>query len=215
MSDWIRLNVGGTIFETTRTTLTSVPDSLLAKMFDVDSSLPPASTSEDGTFRIDADPRAFSVILYWLRYKSLFLGKDIEAEAVTPVADYVGLQDLKKELELLKEPVTKKDDDDFITLDVGGTIFKTTRATLTWSLTSRNANRFTRNSSGRFAKMFTLGSITAPPVTKEGNYWIDSDPRIFAIILNWLRSYNYNLLDNLPSHVTRKEVLAVANALGI
>ena len=63
--------------------------------------------------------------------------------------------------------------------------------------------------------MFTLGSITAPPVTKEGNYWIDSDPRIFAIILNWLRSYNYNLLDNLPSHVTRKEVLAVANDLGI
>ena len=106
MSDWICLNVGGTIFETTRTTLTSVPGSLLAKMFDVDSSLPPASTSEDGTFRIDADPRAFSVILYWLRYKSLFLGKDIEAEAVTPVADYFGLQDLCQELKVSKEAVT-------------------------------------------------------------------------------------------------------------
>ena len=202
MSDWICLNVGGTIFETTRTTLTSVPGSLLAKMFDVDSSLPPASTSEDGTFRLDADPRAFAVILYWLRYKRVFLSKDIEAEAVIPVADYFGLQDLLKVLELLKEPVTKKDEDDIITLDVGGTICKTTRASLT------------RDKGSRFAQMFVPGSTTAPPVTKEGNYWIDSDPRIFAIILNWLRSYNYSLLDNLPSHVTREEVLAVAKALG-
>ena len=68
MSDWICLNVGGTIFETTRTTLTSALDSLLAKMFDVDSSLPPASTSED------ACPRGFAVILNWLQYKRVILG---------------------------------------------------------------------------------------------------------------------------------------------
>ena len=90
MTDWIRLNVGGTIFETTRTTLTSVPDSLLAKMFDVASSLPPASTSEDGTFRIDASPRAFTVILDWLRYKRIILG-GAEAKDVIPVADFFGL----------------------------------------------------------------------------------------------------------------------------
>ena len=73
MSDWIRLNVAGTIFETTRTTLTSVPGILLAKMFEMDSSLPPASASEDGTFRINSCPRVFAVILNWLRYRALVL----------------------------------------------------------------------------------------------------------------------------------------------
>ena len=123
-NDWQDpLNVGGTIFETTRTTLTSAPDSLLAKMFDVDSSLPPASTSEDRTFRLDACPRGFAVILNWLQYKRVILGgaeaKDViditmkpsssQAQAKLkkslaswwcqwyPVADYFGLQDLSKE----------------------------------------------------------------------------------------------------------------------
>ena len=37
MSDWIKLSVGGTPFETTRLTLTSCPDSQLAAMFAKDS----------------------------------------------------------------------------------------------------------------------------------------------------------------------------------
>ena len=33
MSDWIKLNVGGQTFYTTRTTLMSEPESMLARMF--------------------------------------------------------------------------------------------------------------------------------------------------------------------------------------
>ena len=102
-------------------------------------------------------------------------------------------------MELLKEPVTNKDDDDTITLDVGGTIVKTTKATLT-------------RRSSRLAQMFAPGSSTAPPVSREGNYFIDSDPRIFAHILNILRTSNRDLLKSLPSNVTRTEVYAVADA---
>ena len=36
MSDWLKLNVGGQIFLTTRTTLLSEPDSMLANMFSND-----------------------------------------------------------------------------------------------------------------------------------------------------------------------------------
>ena len=50
MNDRIKLNVGGTKFETTRGTLTSFPNSLLARMFDPDSDLPPASVSKDGNY---------------------------------------------------------------------------------------------------------------------------------------------------------------------
>jgi hypothetical protein len=38
-NDWIKLSVGGVAFETTRLTLTSYPDSLLAIMFDKDSTM--------------------------------------------------------------------------------------------------------------------------------------------------------------------------------
>ena len=50
MNEWIKLNVGGTKFETTRGTLTSAPNSLLARMFDPDSDLPPAVLSDDGKY---------------------------------------------------------------------------------------------------------------------------------------------------------------------
>ena len=66
MSNWIKLNVGGTIFETTLTTLTSKPESVLARMFQPGSSIPPAAKT-DGVYFIDACPRAFGVILNYLR----------------------------------------------------------------------------------------------------------------------------------------------------
>merc|ERR1719219_673721 len=97
MTDWLRLNVGGTQFETTRSTLTSDPESSLSRMFEPNSNLPPASVT-DGVFKIDACPRSFSVILNWLRYRSLILG-DVKVTDVFPVADYFGLKDLREELE--------------------------------------------------------------------------------------------------------------------
>ena len=56
--DWIKLDVGGKIFNSSLTTLTRVPDSLLGRMFDPDSSLPPAR-EQDGAFLIDSCPSSF------------------------------------------------------------------------------------------------------------------------------------------------------------
>ena len=68
LNDWLKLNVDGQMFQTARSTLTSCPDSTLAKMFDPDSGLPPAY-SEDGVFFLDTDPDCFGVILNWLRIR--------------------------------------------------------------------------------------------------------------------------------------------------
>ena len=105
MTDWIKLKVGGIMFETTRTTLISDRDSILAKMFDPDSDRPPA-VNQDGVFLIDACPRAFNVILNWLRYKDVILSKDIQAEEVIPVADFFGLDALRDKLKFLKRSKT-------------------------------------------------------------------------------------------------------------
>lgn len=117
MNDVIKLDVGGTKFHTTRATLTSSPNSLLAKMFDPNSDHPPPAVSEDGTYIsplifkaeslliyvgyyfLDACPTAFGVILNFLRYKDVMLGKEVDALYVIPVADYFGLPKLCEELE--------------------------------------------------------------------------------------------------------------------
>ena len=72
-------------------------DSFLARMFEPDSCLPPAFQT-DGVYQIDACPMVFTVILNWLRYRSLMLG-DVKPEDVLPSADYFGLKELKRLLE--------------------------------------------------------------------------------------------------------------------
>ena len=71
MADWIKLNVGGTLFETSRSTLTSDSGSILSRMFEPNSNLPPATIS-DGVYQIDACPHSFGVILNWLRHGCIF-----------------------------------------------------------------------------------------------------------------------------------------------
>ena len=99
MNDIISLDVGGTIFKTTRATLTSAPESMLARMFALDSELAPARVTEDGAYFLDACPRLFAVILNWLRHRKVLLGKDVSAEEVLLVVEFYGINDLKIVLE--------------------------------------------------------------------------------------------------------------------
>jgi len=90
LNDWIRLNVGGQIFLTTRTTLSSCPGSTLSEMFNPDSALPPAH-SENGVFFLDADPKYFSIILNWMRHRDILLDPGIDLVNVAKMGDYFGL----------------------------------------------------------------------------------------------------------------------------
>ena len=70
LNDWLKLNVGGKTFLTTRSTLTSCPDSILANMFDPNPGLPLAYKMEDaGAYYLDINPDCFSIILDWLRHR--------------------------------------------------------------------------------------------------------------------------------------------------
>ena len=62
----IILNVGGQRFETSRQTLTSVPDTYLASMFSGRFELEP--DVDDGSYFIDRDPRHFNLVLNHLRH---------------------------------------------------------------------------------------------------------------------------------------------------
>ncbi len=60
----IKLNVGGTPYTTTLTTLRTDPSSMLAAMF---SGRFPLEQDEDGSYFIDRDGKVFGLILNWLR----------------------------------------------------------------------------------------------------------------------------------------------------
>ncbi|KAI1702975.1 poly-adenylate binding protein, unique domain-containing protein [Ditylenchus destructor] len=62
--DWVRLNVGGKVFQTTKDTLSRYPDSFLARL--VNSGIP-SDKDESGAYLIDADPEHFRTILNYLR----------------------------------------------------------------------------------------------------------------------------------------------------
>ena len=177
LGDWIKLNVGGVMFETSRATLTQVPDSLLGKMFDPDSSLPPARM-QDGAFLIDFSPSSFPVILHWLRCREVALG-EVTVETALSAARYFGLQALLEALEEISKK-EKEPESDWIKLNADGTIFQSSRATLIWG-------------GGLLAKMFdpSHSDYCPPPRDSNGAYLIECKPQIFSKILEMLRKKSY------------------------
>ena len=82
-NDWVKLNVGGQLFYTTRTTLLNrEPCSMLAKMFDPASRLQPGTTDSDGAYLIDRDPKYFRPLLNYLRDGELVIDADVNVKGI-------------------------------------------------------------------------------------------------------------------------------------
>ncbi len=71
----INLNVGGSLFSTTRTTLCAFPDSMLGAMFGGNM---PTAKDENGRYFIDRNGTLFSYILDFLRTSQLTLPEDFK-----------------------------------------------------------------------------------------------------------------------------------------
>ena len=92
----VALNVGGTLFTTTKDTLAAVPDSLLGRMFDDDSNFGSIPSDENGAVFFDRDPEIFRWILDFLRRRGRSVGMP-RSELVPFLrdeADYFGLVNL-------------------------------------------------------------------------------------------------------------------------
>lgn len=84
MNDLIYLNVGGVKYTTTRATLTKYPNSMLGRMFALDSQFSLTLDKDDNIF-IDSDGEIFKHILNYLRYN--IIPKD-ELDLFTEISDY-------------------------------------------------------------------------------------------------------------------------------
>ncbi|KAI8485548.1 hypothetical protein Bbelb_367420 [Branchiostoma belcheri] len=103
--DWVRLNVGGTVFETTRTTLARLNSQFLDRLLAEDSGFPPPA---DGVYRIDRDPDVFRVLLNFARNGRLLLSPQVTSEMMLADADFYMLRQgaLQALVELGKKKTT-------------------------------------------------------------------------------------------------------------
>lgn len=116
-SSWVTLNVGGKLFTTTRSTLTTQePDSMLARMFaDEGDSSWLSSVDSNGAYLIDRSPAYFDPILNYLRHGQLVIDKFINPLGVLEEAQFFGLTSLVGQLEALIEKEEQPTEDSPIT----------------------------------------------------------------------------------------------------
>eukprot|EP00128_Syssomonas_multiformis_P009059 Colp12_sorted_trinity150504_noHs@23235 len=109
-SDWIKLNIGGKIFETTRMTLSRDPNCFLAKLCCEESSIP-ALKDDNGAYLIDRDPHYFAPVLNFLRHGKLIMDDHVSAWGVLAEAEFYGVTELINKLKDMLE--RKRSDSSF------------------------------------------------------------------------------------------------------
>jgi len=103
--DWIKLNVGGKIFTTTRCTLTKDPESFLFRLCQDTSDLD-SQKDDIGAYLIDRDPNYFTPILNYLRHGKLVIDKNVSEEGVLEEAEFFNIKNL---IDLTKEKIRLRD----------------------------------------------------------------------------------------------------------
>eukprot|EP00057_Strongylocentrotus_purpuratus_P014037 XP_011668511.1 PREDICTED: uncharacterized protein LOC105440254 [Strongylocentrotus purpuratus] len=92
MTDFVSLNVGGTIYTTSRATLTRFPDSMLGSMF---RGRLPSTKDDKGNYLIDGDGSLFRYVLNFLRRSILVLPEDFkELDMLVQEADFYQIKEL-------------------------------------------------------------------------------------------------------------------------
>merc|ERR1739842_71925 len=104
--EWVKLNVGGTNFLTTRTTCCKDPNSFLCRLVQEDPELLHTDKDETGAYLIDRDPTYFGPVLNYLRHGKLVINKDLAEEGVLEEAEFYNITDL---IRLVKERINQRD----------------------------------------------------------------------------------------------------------
>ncbi|XP_071828606.1 BTB/POZ domain-containing protein KCTD9-like [Apostichopus japonicus] len=108
---WVTLNVGGTPFTTTRSTLTQrEPESMLARMFGTEDPSWNSAMDRSGAYLIDRSPKYFEPIMNYLRHGQLIVDTNIGAAGVLEEAKFFGMTSLIEPLkQMVKERKTPGD----------------------------------------------------------------------------------------------------------
>jgi len=98
--EWVKLNVGGKCFLTTRMTLCKDPDSFFSQCLDS------GEKDENGAVQIDRDPDYFGPVLNYLRHGNLVIDKNLTEEGVLEEAEFYNITNL---VAVVKERIAGRD----------------------------------------------------------------------------------------------------------
>ncbi|KAI1725649.1 BTB/POZ domain-containing protein [Ditylenchus destructor] len=87
---WVKLNVGGRVFQTTRQTLSREAGSFLTRLCQDDQDLP-SEKDETDSYVIDRDSDYFATVLNYLRHGKLVLDRGLSEEGVLEEAEFYNL----------------------------------------------------------------------------------------------------------------------------
>ncbi|WAQ96215.1 KCTD5-like protein [Mya arenaria] len=104
-NEWIKLNVGGTTFMTTRTTLSKDSKSFLYRLIQEEGELN-TDRDENGAYLIDRDAAYFGPVLNYLRHGKLVYNKDLAEEGILEEAEFYNITDL---IVLVRDKIRERD----------------------------------------------------------------------------------------------------------
>ncbi|CRL08188.1 CLUMA_CG020834, isoform A [Clunio marinus] len=103
-SSWVKLNIGGVIYQTTKTTLMKDENSMLAKMFSQDSEfMSPGKLDDNGCYLIDRNGRYFEAILNYLRTGELIYESNLNINGLLEEAKFFNIQEMIVRLQQLAD----------------------------------------------------------------------------------------------------------------
>jgi hypothetical protein len=91
--EWVRVNIGGTIFLTTKNTLCKEKNSFLCRLCQDDPDLP-SLKDDTGAYLVDRDPRYFPVILNYLRHGKVIVEPTLNPDGVMEEAEFYNIPSL-------------------------------------------------------------------------------------------------------------------------
>ena len=195
----VRLNVGGRIFVTRRETLTKVPKSILAKVFD-GSYGATLQRDTDGSYFLDYNPTLFSHLLDQLRVMKINVTTAFRPPSSSSSSSTRAFNQMLQDLGL---GVPKSSENDVIALNVGGERIVTLRKTL-GGVPDSNLALLQSDSKAVIRDRF-------------GRPFLDYNPTMFRHLLDQLREGKKINDQNLqaPANGSQTAFQAMLNALGV
>ncbi|KAI1707658.1 BTB/POZ domain-containing protein [Ditylenchus destructor] len=176
-SDWVRLNVGGKTFQTTKSTLSAHPRSFLASLVNGNTQ---CEKDDTNAFLIDRHFEHFGTILNYFRSGVVNLDRNEKAiKDLLCEADFYNVKPLSEKIQKAIDGSNSKPNSDWVRLNVGGKTFQTTKSTLSSHPES-------------FLARLVNGDLPSDK-DKSGAFLIDRSYEHFDSILNYFRNRVVNL----------------------